>query len=243
MNKAAAKVRHAVILAAGKSRRLQSLKLDKPKPLIEVKGKPLLEWHLKNCAIQGIEEVFINLHHLPDQIRSFAGDGSRWGLKINYHYEPVLAGTSGALKNFDRYLRGEPFLVIYGDNYCTFSLQEIIESHFAGLPRPQMSMVLFHLADVSGSGVAICAPDHSIQSFIEKPTREQTKSHWVNAGVYLLEPELLDLIPNGVSDFGHEVIPGFLAAGKRILGVKTQGRVYAVDTPELLRRVAAPTEL
>jgi NDP-sugar pyrophosphorylase family protein len=232
-------VRRAVILAAGKSRRLEDLKLELPKPLIEVGGKPLLFHHLEKCAEQGIEEVYMNLHHRPEQIRSFIGDGSRWGLKIIYRLESALSGTAGGVKGFAEHLRGEPFLVLYGDNYCTFSLGEIIRAHLGARLRPDMSMVLFELEDVAGSGVAICAPDNAIQSFIEKPARESTGSHWVNAGVYLMEPGLLDLIPDGPSDFGHEVIPRYLASGKRILGVKTQGRVYAVDTPELLRRLPA----
>lgn len=229
------RVRRAVILAAGKSRRLENLKLETPKPMIEVQGKPILVWHLEKCAERGIQEVCINLHHRPEQIRSVIGDGSRWNLKINYRLEPELAGTAGGVKGFADHLRGEPFLVLYGDNYCTFSFDEIIRAHFNARPNPDMSMMLFELEDVSGSGVAICAPDDTIQTFIEKPSRESTPSHWVNAGVYLMEPGLLDLIPDGPNDFGHDVIPRYLVAGKRILGVKTQGRVYAVDTPELLR--------
>lgn len=237
MNHQPPRIRRAVILAAGKSRRLDDLKLGKPKPLIEVGGKPLLVHHLEHCAEQAITEVFINLHHLPEQIREVAGDGARWGLKVAYHFEPVLAGTAGAVKCFSEQLRGEPFLVIYGDNYCTFSLKEIIGAHFRKTPTPDMSIVLFELEDVSKSGVAVCDPSGIIQSFIEKPTPGTTTSHWVNAGVYLMSPGLLDMLPDGPSDFGHDIIPAYLRSGKRILGVKTEGRVYAVDTPELLAQL------
>ena len=232
------RIRRAVILAAGKSSRLDSLNLGRPKPVLEVGGKPLLVRHLEQCAQVGIEEVFINLHHLPEQIRALAGDGSRWNLKITYHFEPVLAGTAGGVKAFSEQLRGGPFLIIYGDNYCTFSLDEIINAHFNLIPPPEMSIVLFELEDVSGSGVAVCDPNNRIQSFIEKPAAGTTDSHWVNAGVYLMEPALLDLIPEGASDFGHDIIPLYLASGRRVFGIKTTGRVYAVDTPELLQRVA-----
>jgi mannose-1-phosphate guanylyltransferase/phosphomannomutase len=230
------RIRRAVILAAGKSTRLEGLKLGKPKPAIEVRGQPLLLRHLEQCAQAGIDEVFINLHHLPEQIRVLAGDGSRWNLKITYRFEQEPAGTAGGVKGFAEHLRGQPFLVIYGDNYCTFGLDEIIEAHFRASPPPDMSIVLFELENVSQSGVAVCGPDGMIRSFIEKPGPNATDSHWVNAGIYLLEPNLLDLIPDRPSDFGYEVIPAYLAAGKRILGVKTTGRVYAVDTPELLRQ-------
>ena len=243
MSKRMRQVRRAVILAAGMSHRLDPLKLGKPKPMIEVGGQPLLARHLTACAREGIEEVYINLHYLPDQIRNFAGDGSRWGLKIRYNLEPAPSGTAGGVKKFERYLVEEAFLVIYGDNYYTFSLSELIESHFCNRMRPEMSVVLFRLEDISGSGVAECDSNQLIQRFFEKPKPEETKSHWVNAGLYLLEPGLLDLIPEGSSDFGHDVIPSLLVKGKRILGVKTQGRVYAVDTPELLHKVAAQKDL
>jgi NDP-sugar pyrophosphorylase family protein len=239
MSSSLPKLRRAVILAAGKSERLSGLRLNKPKPLIEVAGKPLLAHHLERCAAQGIDEVFINLHHLPEQIRAFAGDGSRWKIKITYQEETELLGTAGAVKNFAEDLRGEPFLVIYGDNFCTFSLSELIQAHFRRSPQPDMSIVLFELENISGSGVAICDQEDLIQSFIEKPAAGTTLSHWVNAGVYIMEPHLLDAIPGGVSDFGRDVIPALLASGKRILGVKTQGRVYAIDTPELLQRTTA----
>jgi len=243
MNHPAARIRRAVILAAGKSSRLDRLNLGKPKPALEVGGQPLIVRHLEHCAQAGIEEVFINLHHLPEQIRALAGDGSRWNLRITYHVEPVLAGTAGGVKAFREQLQGEPFLVIYGDNYCTFSLAEIVTAHFNLSPLPDMSIVLFELDDVSGSGVAVCDEENRILSFIEKPAPGTTDSHWVNAGVYIMEPPLLDLIPEGVSDFGHDLIPLYLTSGKRVYGIKTQGRVHAVDTPELLQRTAARTVL
>jgi NDP-sugar pyrophosphorylase family protein len=243
MNNPAARIRRAVILAAGKSSRLDRLNLGKPKPALEVGGQPLIVRHLENCAQAGIEEVFINLHHLPEQIRALAGDGSRWNLKITYHVEPVLAGTAGGVKAFSEQLQGEPFFVIYGDNYCTFSLAEIISAHFSISPASDMSIVLFELGDVSGSGVADCDGNNRILSFIEKPAPGTTDSHWVNAGVYIMEPALLNLIPEGASDFGHDLIPLYLTSGKHVYGIKTQGRVYAVDTPELLQRTAHSADL
>jgi NDP-sugar pyrophosphorylase family protein len=239
MSKFSPRLRRAVILAAGKSERLTRLKLNTPKPLIRIAGKPLLGHHLERCHASGIEEVFINLHYLPEQIRAFAGDGSRWKLKISYKEEVELLGTAGGVKNFSSSLQDEPFLVIYGDNYCTFPLDELIQAHFHSSPRPDMSIVLFELENISGSGVAVCDQNNLIQSFIEKPVPGTTSSHWVNAGVYLMEPHLLEAIPDGACDFGRDVIPAYLASGKRILGLKTQGRVHAVDTPELLLESSA----
>jgi NDP-sugar pyrophosphorylase family protein len=243
MNDGKIKLRRAVILAAGKGRRLETLQLNKPKPAIVVGGKPLIVRHLEYCSKCGINEVFINLHYLPEQIRSLVGDGSEWNLKVTYNFEPILLGTAGGVKGLAQYLRGGPFLVIYGDNYLTFSPNEIIDQHFALSFRPDMSIALFELEDISGSGVAVCDENNLVQAFLEKPRAGVTGSHLVNAGVYVMEPELLDLIPGGTCDFGHDFIPFLLLSKKRILGVRTKNRVYAIDTPELLHRVSTKTDL
>ena len=216
-------VRRAVILAAGKSQRLQGLELNLPKPLIEVAGQPLLSHHLQRCADLGIDEVFINLHYLPQKIRDYVGNGSRWGLKVTYHEEIELAGTAGAVRHFAEALKKGPFLVIYGDNYCTFSLEELVQAHFRRSLPTDMSIVLFELADTSGSGVAVCDPHDIIQRFVEKPAPGTMDTHWVNAGVYLMESHLLNAIPSGISDFGRDVIPSLLTAGKTHSGSENAG--------------------
>jgi NDP-sugar pyrophosphorylase family protein len=228
------RIRRAVILAAGTSQRLSRLGLGRPKPLIEVRGKPLLGHHLDRCREFGIEEVFINLHFLPEQIRDYVGDGAKWGLKVIYNFEEALAGTGGAINGFLKGLSGEPFFVLYGDNFCTFPLSEVADAHFEKTPRPDMSIALFELEDVSQSGVAVCDSAGFITSFIEKPKAGTTTSHLVNAGVYILEPTLLRDWPSGVSDFGKDLIPRYIASGRSVLGIRTAGKVIAVDTPELL---------
>lgn len=236
MNKERPRVRRAVILAAGKSKRLESLNLAQPKPTIEVAGKALIVHHLEQCSRCGIEEVFINLHYRPEQIQAVVGDGSQWNLNVTCHLEPVLAGTSGGVKGFMAYLHEDPFLVIYGDNYFTFSLMDLIDAHFATSQPPDMSIALFDLDDVSQSGVALCDENGFIISFTEKPQVGSVDSHLVNAGVYVMEPTLLSTIPEGISDFGQDLIPNLIATGKKILGVRMKGSVYAVDTPELLEQ-------
>jgi MurNAc alpha-1-phosphate uridylyltransferase len=105
-------VHRAVILAAGQSRRLDALKLDRPKPLLEVAGKPLLFHHLERCAAEGVTDVFINLFHRAEQICEAVGDGTRFGLRVHYHLEPELAGTGGGVRAFAEELHGEPFFVL-----------------------------------------------------------------------------------------------------------------------------------
>src|SRR5438105_5011317 len=116
------KVVNAVILAAGKGTRLKDITKNTPKPLLQVRGEPILEHWLKLCAAAKIKNVFINTHYLSDQIREFAGDGSRFNLRITYSYEAELLGTAGALNNFRPQLAGADILVLYGDNYVDLDL-------------------------------------------------------------------------------------------------------------------------
>jgi NDP-sugar pyrophosphorylase family protein len=228
----------AVVLAAGVSQRLSPLNLGIPKPMIKVHGKPLIEHHLETCVRLNIKEVFINLYYLPQKIRGWVGDGSKWGLQVAYHLETELLGTGGAVRHFKEKLEGDDVLVLYGDNYCDFSVSECLAQHMLEEKKPDMSIVLFEKEDTAQSGVAVMDQQSFIKSFIEKPAPGTSSSHWVNAGVYLLSPKLLNEIPEGKSDFGKDLIPQFIQSGRKILGIKTAGTVIAVDTPELYQQSA-----
>ncbi|MDX2079450.1 MAG: nucleotidyltransferase family protein [Terrimicrobiaceae bacterium] len=223
----------ALILAAGKGSRLGTIGEETPKPLLAVGGRPILEHHLNRCANAGVREVFINTHHLAGQIRDFCGDGSRWGLKITFSFEPVLLGTAGAVNAFRSRLDGEPFIVIYGDNVMELELPEFIRTHCS--KRPVATVAVHYREDVSTSGMVVTDDSGRIRSFIEKPAPSQQVSHWVNAAVYLLEPDVLDFIPReGFSDFGRDVFPALLAEGRHLHSFQLAGDVHPVDTPELL---------
>src|SRR4030095_15012417 len=94
------RIRQAVILAAGFGSRMRPLTDTLPKAMVPVAGRPLLERHVERLRAHGIEEIFINLHYLPEVIRSHFGDGSRWGVRIDYELEPQIRGTAGGVKGF-----------------------------------------------------------------------------------------------------------------------------------------------
>ena len=116
----------AFILAAGKGERLKPLTNEIPKPLIKIKGKPLLEWSLIKLRSAGIKEIVINLHHLGDQIINYFGNGKRLNIKIDYSIEEKLLGTGGALIQGKEYLDDSPFLLISGDLWTDYPFQRII---------------------------------------------------------------------------------------------------------------------
>ena len=107
----------AVLLAAGKGSRLGSITATTPKPLLEVRGTPVLRHLAALCARHGVTELCINTHYLADRIRAALGDGKDLGLSIRYSYEDELLGTAGALRRFRDTLEDAPFFVLYGDNF------------------------------------------------------------------------------------------------------------------------------
>jgi NDP-sugar pyrophosphorylase family protein len=122
----------AIILAAGKCKRLKGTVDNIPKPMIRIKGEPILEHNVEWLKRFGIKEIYINLHHFPDAIKNYFGDGKKMGVKIRYSYEPKLLGTAGGVRRIiDKYWNSEDtdtFLVIYGDNFLDFNLNKIIIS-------------------------------------------------------------------------------------------------------------------
>jgi MurNAc alpha-1-phosphate uridylyltransferase len=116
----------AMILAAGRGERMRPLTDHTPKPLLEVGGKPLIQYHVEALARAGISELVVNHAHLGGQIEAFLGDGSHWGLSITYSPEPPGAlETGGGIYNALQLLGGEPFLVVNGDIWSDCDLSRI----------------------------------------------------------------------------------------------------------------------
>lgn len=222
----------AVILAAGKGTRLKPLTDALPKVMIPTNGKPILEYHLVNLARAGIKDVFINLHYLPDAITKHFGDGARWGVRIRYSYEPEILGTAGAVGKLKSLLRGGPFLVVYGDNYLEVDLGGFVDASEA---RAGIGTIaVFKKADVAGSGILELGEGDEVLRFKEKPTPGDVFSHWVNAGLLYLRPEIFDHIPAGFSDFGLDVIPSLLRKRGRLFAYRLSGGGWAIDDLDLL---------
>jgi len=224
----------AVLLAAGKGDRLGEMTRVIPKVMIPINGKPVIEWNIGLCKQHGITDLFINLHHLKNIITNHLGNGDRFGVAITYANESHLLGTGGGVKQFSKSLEGAPFFVIYADNWSDYDLRAIHKHHQE--TKAEMTIALFHLEDVHLSGVAVLDQEDRILKFVEKPKTDPPPSHWVNAGIYLIEPHLLSQIPEGTCDFGREVIPRWIQDGVHVAGIKMKEKVIPIDTPGLLKK-------
>jgi len=208
--------------------------------MILFKGKPVLEYNIELCRKFGITDIYINVHHLSHVIRDYFGSGESKGVKITYSYEEDLLGTSGATRRifesfWDKdHSASDPFFVVYGDNFSDYNLQSLVDVY---KQHSEAHVIGFHYReDVSSSGVAEFTNDGRIITFIEKPSPGQTESHWVNAGIYFLNPSVMNFIPQGYSDFAKDVFPTLLANNIPLYGVKNTSDVKAFDTPEMMKK-------
>jgi NDP-sugar pyrophosphorylase family protein len=225
----------AFILAAGLGTRLRSLGLDVPKVMVPIGGKPLLQHYLELLSRQGILDVIVNLHYLPEKITEHFGDGSRFGVNITYSHEPQLLGTAGAVKKMEAQLRDGPFVLFYGDNLIRLELPVLLAFHQAR--QGLATIALWESPEPWTGGVVETEADGRVRRFVEKPDRKDISTNLINAGIYVLEPAILDAIPAGqFYDFGKDLFPKLLAEGKPLYAMKPNAYVQDIGTPERLAK-------
>jgi mannose-1-phosphate guanylyltransferase len=231
---------NAMILAAGKGTRLYPMTETLAKPMVPVGGRPVLEHTVCWLRDHGIRRVAVNLHHRPESVREYFGDGSRFGVQIVYSEEPELLGTAGGVKRMEAFFE-DPFLIVYGDVLTDLDLDALVAAHRAASPVDHATLAVDRRADPALGGVVELDADHRVRRFVEKPRPGEIRSSWVNSGVMVVDRALLAGIPAGrFSDFGHEVLPGWLAAGVPLYGWPLPAGTFLIDvgTPESYARAA-----
>jgi NDP-sugar pyrophosphorylase family protein len=219
----------ALVLAAGRGERLRPHTDNMPKPMIRIGSKPILQHNVELLVAAGIRDIVINLHHHPDSITEYFGDGNAFGARITYALEPALLGTAGAARNVAGRIGGRDFLVVYGDNLSTIDLEKLIALHRER--EAALTMALFHRDDTAASGIVDTDDDGRITRFLEKPQPHEVFSHWVNAGYYAVAPSVLDVIPPGVpSDFARDVLPELLRRNARLYGYRMSEQLWWIDS-------------
>jgi NDP-sugar pyrophosphorylase family protein len=183
----------------------------------------------------GIEEVAINVHYLADKIVDAFGDGSRFGLKLHYLHEDVLLGSAGAVKQMEEFLRDDTFVVVGCDELTDMNLDTLVAFH---RKRKAIATIgLVHADDVTHYGVVVLDAEGRILDFQEKPPKGTERSNLVNTGVYVFEPDILDLMPAGAFwDFGKNVFPGLQRANAPFYGLQMSGAYWRdIGTPDEYR--------
>ncbi len=219
-----------MILAAGEGRRLRPLTDHLPKPMLLIAGKPLLEHTLIYLRDNGVTDLAINLYHLPQAVIDYFGDGAPWGVNLRYSVEERLLGSAGGVKRLQDFF-DDTFIIFYGDLLTQTDLRPMIARHHqAGV---MATMGLYRVPDPWNRGIVQLAESGLITRFAEKPPRDQVFSNLANAGIYVLEPEVLTRIPaNQLYDFGHDVFPAMLADGLSIAGYIIKDLLIDIGLPE-----------
>jgi len=218
-----------VILAGGKGSRLLPYTTIVPKPLMPVGEKPVLEIILEQLRSFGMEDIILTISHLGELIMAFCGDGSKFGVKIDYSWEDKPLGTVGAL-GLVRDDLSETFLTINGDTLTDLNFLELVNYHKRN--GALVTIALKRREVHIDFGVVELDDSHLVREYIEKPVI----SHTVSMGVYVFEPRVLDYIPPGESLDFPDLIRRLLARGEPVGGFVCDNYWWDMGRPEDFRK-------
>jgi NDP-sugar pyrophosphorylase family protein len=201
-----------MIMAAGKGTRLRPITDLVPKPMAPIANRPALDHIIRLLRRHGLTDIVMNLHHLPDTITGYFGDGSTMGVHLQYSFEAELLGTAGGVKNNEAFLNDGTFLVMSGDALTDIDLTGLIAAHKRN--GSIATLAVKEVEDPSLYGVIVADDDGRVVGFQEKPTLEQARSRLCNCGIYVFEPDIFThILSRQFDDFGSRVFPDLLRAG------------------------------
>lgn len=221
----------ALVLAAGRGRRLRPLSDEVPKPLLPVAGVPLVTLTLERLLRAGCEAAAVNLHHLGGQIREALGDSFR-GMPLTYSEEAELLGTLGALAPLRGFLaEADLVLVINGDSLCRWPLKRLVRRHLKSGARVSLLLARRAPPEPFGGGVGIDDRGRVVSFRDGGVILGSPASRQVFAGAHLFAPDLLAAVGERPADIVGDLYEPLLAAGSPIQGVATSRRWHDLGTP------------
>ena len=220
----------ALILVGGQGTRLRPLTCNTPKSMVPVLNMPFLEHVVRNLKAHRITDIIFAQHHLAKPMSDYFGDGSKLGVNLTYVMEDSPRGTAGAVKNAERYL-DSTFFVLNGDIFHNRDFTDFLKEHRKN--RAKATIVLSPVEDPSIYGVVETDKAGRVLRFIEKPKREEAPSNWINAGTYVIEPDVLARIPPGIKySFERELFPAMLDDGLPVYAYRAKNYWMDTGTPE-----------
>ncbi|MCX7842626.1 MAG: mannose-1-phosphate guanyltransferase [Clostridia bacterium] len=229
----------AVIMAGGEGTRLRPLTCNRPKPMVPVINKPVMEHIIELLKSHGIKDVAATLQYMPDLIMDHFGDGSDFGVSMRYYIEETPLGTAGSVKNAEDFL-DDTFLVISGDALTDINLKEAIEFHRS---KGAIATLVLKRVDIPLEyGVVVTDDSGRITRFLEKPSWGEVFSDTVNTGIYILSPEVLKYFnKNEMFDFSKDLFPILLKERRLMYGYVTGS--YWCDIGDLTAYIQAHIDI
>lgn len=220
----------AVILAGGEGKRLRSVTGDLPKPMVSLAGKPVMERIIELLHRQGFDQICAALCYHPEPIMEHFGDGSAFGVQLEYRLETEPRGTAGSVLACQDFYGDEDFLIISGDAACDFDLRDLMERHRQA--NAAVTMALYPNAEPLQYGLVLQDKQGFVRHFIEKPDWEHVVTDMVNTGIYIMSPRAMAYVPEDEKfDFAKDLFPLLLECGETILGVPMEGYWCDIGTP------------
>jgi NDP-sugar pyrophosphorylase family protein len=218
----------AFILAGGKGTRLRPITYEIPKPLVPLQGKPILEHVIDLLRSYDIRDIILSIGYLGDKIKEYFSDERKLGVKITFVEEQDELGTGGPLR-LAKHLLKDTFVMVNGDNLINIDLDKMYQAHFEN--RAKATIALTTVSDPSSYGVAVLEGE-KIVKFVEKPRKGEAPSNLINTGVYILEPQVCEMVPDtGYSLIEKDVFPKIAEKGE-LYGYLFSGQWFDTGTLE-----------
>jgi NDP-sugar pyrophosphorylase family protein len=226
----------AILLAGGKGTRLRPLTLHTPKPIVPIFNRPFLHYQIDLLKqVPEIDEVILSLNYQPRRIEDVFGDGSRIGIRIRYVVEPAPLGTGGAVRYAGDALT-DSVVVFNGDVLTEVDLGAVLALHRERKARA--TIVLTPVDNPTAYGLVETDEAGNVRRFIEKPNPEEITTNYINAGIYVLEPETFDRIPRDTPwSIERSFFPSFIERGETFVASRYDGYWIDIGTPEKYRQV------
>jgi mannose-1-phosphate guanylyltransferase len=218
----------ALILAGGEGTRLRPLTTTHPKPVVPLVDRPFIGFMLDWLRSHGVTDVVMSCGHMADGVRSVLGDGSGFGVRLQFVEEPRPLGTGGALK-FAEDLLEDRFLMLNGDVLTDIDLTAQLRQHEATGARA--TLALYPVEDPSAYGLVRLTGDNQVTEFVEKPSADQIDTNNISAGAYVLERSVLDMLAAGEpASIERDVFPRLVGNG--LYGFVGGGYWMDIGTPD-----------
>jgi mannose-1-phosphate guanylyltransferase len=220
----------AVVLVGGQGSRLRPITYDVPKAMVPLRNQPFMGYMVDFLRAAGLEGAVLSLGYLPDPIQEYFDQKDLDGFSIDYAVEDTALGTAGGIKNAGRYLDGEPFVVVNGDVLSGMDLRVAINKHKES--DALATIVLTSVEDPTAYGLVEVDHEMLVHRFLEKPAADEVTTNLVNAGIYVLEPEVLARIPaDREVSIEREIFP-YLQAERRLRAYVSSSYWRDIGTPK-----------
>lgn len=227
----------AVILVGGLGSRLRPLTANRPKPMLPIINQPFMLHQLRRLKKHGVTEAILAVQYLAEHFAALLALADELGLQLRIVEEPEPRGTAGAVKHIADLLNG-PCLILNGDTVTDLDLGALLQAHQA--KQATLTITLTEVEDPSSGGMVETDSNDRIERFVEKPRPEQVTTNWINAGSYVLDPAVLELVPaNQFASLERDLFPKLIAEGAAVYAYRSNAYLGDFGTPATYLRVQA----